>query len=132
MIGEAQSQFSIPLIIIAPHGKFRYLAVVVELGSGVDPFMMHIYAALAEKERAMISRRTKDALAAAKARGTILGNPRITDARAKGCCQHQGQRRAVRRQRPTVHTANEGRGREPTEDRGRPPQSARYRDGARR
>ena len=58
--------------------------VVAELGSGVDPFMMHIYAALAEKERAMISRRTKDALAAAKARGTILGNPRITDARAKG------------------------------------------------
>ena len=72
MIGEAQSQFSIPLIIIAPHGKFRYLAVVVELGSGVDPFMMHIYAALAEKERAMISRRTKDALAAAKAAGRSL------------------------------------------------------------
>jgi DNA invertase Pin-like site-specific DNA recombinase len=27
-----------------------------------DPFMLHLYAALAEKERALISRRTKDAL----------------------------------------------------------------------
>jgi DNA invertase Pin-like site-specific DNA recombinase len=26
-----------------------------------DPFMLHIYAALAEKERRMISQRTKDA-----------------------------------------------------------------------
>jgi DNA invertase Pin-like site-specific DNA recombinase len=33
-----------------------------------DPFILHIYAALAEKERAMISARTKDALARAKAR----------------------------------------------------------------
>ncbi len=38
-----------------------------------DPFMLHLYSALAEKERALISRRTKDALAAAKARGVRLG-----------------------------------------------------------
>src|SRR5262249_57001631 len=35
-----------------------------------------IYAALAEKERALISRRTKDALAAARARGIVLGGLR--------------------------------------------------------
>src|SRR4051794_40187137 len=48
--------------------------VVTELGPDVDPFMLHVYAALAEKERAMISARTRDALAAAKARGVKLGN----------------------------------------------------------
>jgi len=49
--------------------------MVAELGPNVDPFMLHIYAAVAEKERAMIAQRTKDALAAAKARGVKLGNP---------------------------------------------------------
>jgi DNA invertase Pin-like site-specific DNA recombinase len=33
--------------------------IVAELGADVDPFMLHIYAALAEKERALISERTK-------------------------------------------------------------------------
>ena len=49
--------------------------VVAEFGPDVDPFMLHIYAALAEKEREMISGRTKAGLAAARARGTRLGNP---------------------------------------------------------
>jgi DNA invertase Pin-like site-specific DNA recombinase len=57
--------------------------VVAELGPTVDPFVLHIYAALAEKERALISERTKAALAAAKARGVQLGNPRLAEARAR-------------------------------------------------
>ena len=57
--------------------------VVAELGADADPFMLHLFAALAEKERAMISARTKAALAVAKERGTVLGNPRIAEARVK-------------------------------------------------
>ena len=48
--------------------KHRVPFIVTELGADTDPFLLHIYAALAEKERALISRLTKDALAAAKAR----------------------------------------------------------------
>jgi DNA invertase Pin-like site-specific DNA recombinase len=49
--------------------------IVAELGRDADPFMLHLYAALAEKERRMISERTKAALAAKKAGGASLGNP---------------------------------------------------------
>lgn len=44
---------------------------------------VHIMAAFAEHEREMISQRTKAALAQAKRRGTVLGNPRLSQARAK-------------------------------------------------
>lgn len=49
--------------------------IVAELGRDADPFMLHLYAALAEKERRLISERTKAALAVRKASGAKLGNP---------------------------------------------------------
>jgi DNA invertase Pin-like site-specific DNA recombinase len=49
--------------------------IVAELGRDADPFMLHLYAALAEKERRLISERTRAALAIRKANGGKLGNP---------------------------------------------------------
>jgi DNA invertase Pin-like site-specific DNA recombinase len=62
----------------------RVSFLVAELGPDVDPFVLHLYAALAEKERRLISQRTKAALKAAKARGVRLGNPQITAAQRVG------------------------------------------------
>ena len=63
--------------------------IVAELGLDADPFMLHLFAALSEKERALISARTKDALAAAKARGVRLGSPAIEKARASSIATNQ-------------------------------------------
>ena len=56
--------------LMAQRGPF----VVAELGADADPFMLHLYAALAEKERRQISERTRTALAARKRSGAKLGN----------------------------------------------------------
>ncbi len=49
--------------------------IVAELGADADPFMLQLYAALAENERNLIADRTRVALAARKAQGVKLGNP---------------------------------------------------------
>lgn len=56
----------------------RVSFIVTELGPEVDPFTLHLYAAVAKKERRMISQRTKTALAEAKRRGVQLGDPEIS------------------------------------------------------
>jgi DNA invertase Pin-like site-specific DNA recombinase len=50
--------------------------VVVASLPQASRFELHLYAALAEQERAFISQRTKAALAAAKQRGVVLGGAR--------------------------------------------------------
>src|ERR1700704_4297261 len=55
--------------------------VVAELGADVDPFVLHLFAALAEKERSLISLRTRQGLAAAKAPGAVSGSPKLAQAR---------------------------------------------------
>jgi DNA invertase Pin-like site-specific DNA recombinase len=47
--------------------------VVAVMGLDVDPFMMHMFAAIAENERLQIGARTKAALAQVKAKGKTLG-----------------------------------------------------------
>jgi DNA invertase Pin-like site-specific DNA recombinase len=47
--------------------------IVTELGRQADPFVLHLYAALAEKERQLISSRTRAGLQAAKKKGKALG-----------------------------------------------------------
>jgi DNA invertase Pin-like site-specific DNA recombinase len=48
--------------------------IVAELGRDADPFMLHLYAALAEKERPLISERNQGRLGGEKAAGAALGN----------------------------------------------------------
>jgi DNA invertase Pin-like site-specific DNA recombinase len=71
--------------------EHRVPFLVTELGRDVDPFMLHIYAALAEKERRLVSQRTKAALKAAKARGVRLGNPQLAEAQSVGAARVRAQ-----------------------------------------
>jgi DNA invertase Pin-like site-specific DNA recombinase len=69
--------------------------IVTELGADTDPFMLHIYAALAEKERRMISERARAGLAAARKRGVKLGG-----LNAKGIAERQAARERAEQLRP--------------------------------
>src|SRR5580700_4207359 len=80
--------------------------IVAELGADADPFMLHIYSALAEKERALISQRTKAALAAKKAQGVKLGNPRAAETVGRA---HAANRAAVSGMRPPCGTCSPAR-----------------------
>jgi site-specific DNA-cytosine methylase len=73
--------------------------IVAELGADADPFMLHLYAALAEKGRRLISERTRTALAARKAQGARLGNrSNVAEAAARS--------REVRKTEVTTFAAN--------------------------
>ena len=65
--------------------------VVAELGPNVDPFVLHLFAAVAERERAMISERTREALRQAKARGKKLGGPKLAEAQKKSVAVRMAQ-----------------------------------------
>ena len=86
--------------------------LIADLGPDVEPFLLHLYAALAEKERMVISQRTKAALTAAKARGQVLGTPRLADARAVAHAALKAEAERPRRLRHARDTRGSGRGSE--------------------
>ena len=57
--------------------KDKRLTIRVANIPHADTFTIHLFAALAQQEREFISQRTKAAMAAAKARGVVFGNPRL-------------------------------------------------------
>jgi DNA invertase Pin-like site-specific DNA recombinase len=58
--------------------------IVAELGADVDPFVLHLFAALGEKERKMIGQRTKAALAPMVGTGKLGNKTNLGEAQAKG------------------------------------------------
>jgi len=68
--------------------KLRF--IVTQLGADADPFMLHLYAVLSEKERELISQRTKAALGILKGNGVLLGNrTNLSEARVMGIEKNQ-------------------------------------------
>jgi len=83
--------------------------IVAELGRDADPFMLHLYSALAEKERRLISDWTKATLEAKKASGIRLGNPHnlnLAGSREKDDPSLGGRR--IRPERAAGNPANSG------------------------
>jgi DNA invertase Pin-like site-specific DNA recombinase len=74
--------------------NLAFIATLMEMESGVEfvavdmpeanKLTVHILAAMAEHEREQISKRTRDALMAAKRRGKRLGNPDIAEIAKRG------------------------------------------------
>lgn len=64
--------------------------VVAELPHA-NKMLLQMMAVFAEAERDMVSQRTKDALAAAKKRGVVLGNPKLADARVNAAKAREQQ-----------------------------------------
>lgn len=58
---------------------FRSVTENIDTGSSGGRLMFHMMAALAEFERSLISERTRAGMAAAKARGCVVGRPRALD-----------------------------------------------------
>ncbi len=52
----------------------REPVIIATVGADADPFMLHVHAVWAQKQRAMIAERTQAALAAKRAGGVKLGN----------------------------------------------------------
>lgn len=95
---------SVAFLATLMESRVRFQAVDLP---AADEFTLHILAAVAQKEAAAISSRTRDALAAKKARGFALGTPaNLTSmARAKGLAARQANAQANIRNRQAAQLA---------------------------
>ena len=93
---------SVAFLATLMESRVRFQAVDLP---AADEFTLHILAAVAQKEASAISSRTRDALAAKKARGVVLGTPaNLTPAaRTKGLAARQANAQA------NVHNRQAGR-----------------------
>ena len=84
--------------------------VVTAFGLDVDPFMLHIYAAVAQKERALITQRTKAALKGRVLAGKSLRKLTLETEKAIFDAYSSGTRRCSLRRR-TACRGRRSRGR---------------------
>lgn len=85
--------------------KTKGLAFAVCDMDATDTMMLGIMATLAQKERELISRRTRDALAALKAQGVKLGAPNAAEHMRNIYCLGNAARRANATNAPANRTA---------------------------
>jgi hypothetical protein len=101
-IDASKTSRSASMAIRCSRGKALHQIRVADMPGAAD-LMMRIYAAMAQKERELISVRTRAALAAAKARWTVLGGDRGyrptegPDAAAAALARHLAAERAAHR-----------------------------------
>ena len=84
LVVKSLSRLSRRVALIATLMEQGVKFVVVELGTSLCPFQIHIYSAFAEMERRRISERVKAGIRQAHKNGSKSGNPRIQDAARKG------------------------------------------------
>ena len=95
---------SVAFLATLMESRVRFQAVDLP---AADEFTLHILAAVAQKKAAAVSSRTRNALAAKKARGFTLGTPAnlTPDARAKGLVARQTNAQANVRNRQAAQLA---------------------------
>lgn len=75
-------------VVTSLEGKgvaFRSLSEAIDTGTASGRLLFHVMGALAEFERSLISERTKAGMAAARARGKVLGRPIKARGAKKDC-----------------------------------------------
>jgi DNA invertase Pin-like site-specific DNA recombinase len=75
VVGAKMDRLSHYVAFIAGLMAHRVPFIVAELGANADPFMLYVYAPLAEKERSMIAERTRLVLILRKAQGVFPDKP---------------------------------------------------------